>query len=115
MHITHQQVSLPTIMKKCSIREIKSDQLILYKQFLAVGLVDDEQCFCLTPADDFNAPFPTNDKEDSFTPGAYVDETLAGVVSFEGDGKDRQKLRHKGILFGMYVSKKIPDKELGKR
>jgi hypothetical protein len=107
LHITHQQVSLPTIMKKCSIREIKSDQLILYKQFLTVGLVDDEQSFCLTPADDFDAPFPTNDKEDSFTPGAYVDETLAGVVSFERDGKDRQKLRHKGILFGMYVSKKF--------
>jgi len=55
--------------------------------------------FRITPTDDLNAPFPTKDTEDSFTLGAFVGSELARIVSFERDGKDREKLRHKGILF----------------
>lgn len=92
-------------MSQVHIREIQSGQLTLYKQFLRVGLLDDEESFRITPEDDLHAPFPTKDQEDSFTLGAYMDASLAGVVSFTRDGIDREKLRHKGVLFRMYVSR----------
>lgn len=91
-------------MNDIKITEIKSDQIELYKKFLTVGLVNDEENFRITPNDDLNAPFPTKDKLDSFTLGAYSDNDLAGIVSFTREGEGREKLRHKGILFRMYVS-----------
>lgn len=91
-------------MHVVEIKEIISNQLQSYQLFFREGLIADETSFRITPADDENAPFPTRDKPDSFTLGAYLDEQLLGVVSFARDGADREKLRHKGILFRMYVS-----------
>ena len=102
-------------MNDIEITEIKSDQIDRYKMFLAVGLVHDEENFRISPHDDLNAPFPTKDKVDSFTLGAYSENQLAGVVSFMRDGGDREKLRHKGILFRMYVSKDFRGKGIGKK
>jgi ribosomal protein S18 acetylase RimI-like enzyme len=92
-------------MNNFEIIEIKSDQREKYKAFLTFGLINDEENFRISPNDDFGASFPTKDSLDSFTLGAYVDSEFAGVVSFARDGGDREKLRHKGILFRMYVSK----------
>lgn len=75
--------------------------------FLAIGLQSDEETLLITPRDNLNAPFPTKDRTDSFTLGAYAKNVLAGVASFARDGEDREKLRHKGILFTMYVSKEF--------
>jgi cyclohexyl-isocyanide hydratase len=86
------------------ITEIKSDQIEQYKNFFTYGLINDEENFRITTDDDRNAPFPTRDKADSFTLGAYTGSVLTGIVSFARDGADREKLRHKGILFRMYVS-----------
>ena len=91
-------------MDNLEILEIKSEQIKQYKDFLSVGLLNDEENFRITPTDDLNSPFPTKDKVDSFTLGAYIDNQLAGTVSFSRDGIDREKLRHKGLLFRMYVS-----------
>lgn len=96
------------------IDEIKSDQIEQYKNFLNLGLINDEENFRITPKDDLNAPFPTKDRPDSFTLGAYVDYELAGIVSFGRDGSDREKLRHKGVLFRMYVSEKFRGKGIAK-
>jgi RimJ/RimL family protein N-acetyltransferase len=101
-------------MSKPIIKEIKSDQLTSYKEFLRTGLIEDEDNFRLTANDDEEAPFPTNNKEDSFTLGAYINNELAGVVSFERDGAEREKLRHKGILFRMYISKKFRGRGVGR-
>jgi RimJ/RimL family protein N-acetyltransferase len=90
-----------------AILEIRSEQVALYKQFFMAGLIADEESFRMTPADDINLLFPTKDKEDSFTLGAYVDNELAGVVSFAREGIDREKLRHKGLLFRMLVARKF--------
>lgn len=88
-----------------TVREIASASSIEYFDFLREGLVADEEHFRITPDDDKEAAFPTKDKEDSFTIGAYnTDNELCGVASFTRDGADRQKLRHKGILFRMYVA-----------
>lgn len=94
-------------MELPKIIEIRASQNIEYKAFLNVGLFYDEENFRITPTDDLNAPFPTKDKLDSFTLGAYVQDQLVGIVSFTRDGVDREKLRHKGILFRMYVSKEF--------
>jgi RimJ/RimL family protein N-acetyltransferase len=101
-------------MSKPIIKEIKSDHLTSYKEFLRTGLIEDEDNFRLTANDDEEAPFPTNNKEDSFTLGAYINNELAGVVSFERDGAEREKLRHKGILFRMYISKKFRGRGVGR-
>ncbi len=68
----------------------------------------------MTAHDDLEAPFPTKDNEDSFTLGAYIDNDLAGVISFERDGINREKLRHKGILFRMYISKQFRGQGIAK-
>jgi ribosomal protein S18 acetylase RimI-like enzyme len=90
--------------KPIHIAEIKSDQIAKYKEFITVGLLNDGENFRISPNDDINAPFPTQDRDDSFTLGSFVNNTLVGVVSFERDGGNREKLRHKGILFRMYVA-----------
>jgi RimJ/RimL family protein N-acetyltransferase len=92
-------------MNNLKILELKSNQIKVYKDFLNVGLIEDEENFRITPNDDLHSPFPTKDKEDSFTLGAFIQNELVGIVSFTRDGNDREKLRHKGILFRMYVSK----------
>lgn len=89
---------------KIEIKEIFSKQIEQYKTFLAIGLQNDKDFLLITPEENSNAPFPTKDKIDSFTLGAYVENDLAGVVSFIRDGVEREKLRHKGILSTMYVS-----------
>ena len=94
-------------MNKIEIREIFSHQVEQYKMFLAVELQNDEGSLVITPEENLKAPFPTKDRTDSFTLGAYVENILAGVVSFVREGEDREKLRHKGFLSTMYVSKKF--------
>jgi cyclohexyl-isocyanide hydratase len=85
------------------IKEIQSKDLQEYKKFLLKGLIEDEANFRISPDDEKEAPFPTLDMVDSFTLGAFEDHHLAGIVSFQREGKDREKLRHKGLLFRMYV------------
>ncbi len=86
------------------IREIKSKEIQSYKEFFNSALIRDEESFRISPADEVNASFPTKDAADSFTLCAYSGDAMAGIVSFERDGINREKLRHKGILFRMYVA-----------
>jgi len=102
-------------MDSIEIVEIRSDQVEQYKKFLTFGLINDEENFRITPNDDLNAPFPTEDRLDSFSLGAYSNNELVGVVSFARDGRDREKLRHKGILFRMYVSKDFRGQGIAKK
>jgi RimJ/RimL family protein N-acetyltransferase len=102
-------------MGNLKIIEIKAHQINEYRKFLTIGLTNDEEHFRITPADDFGKEFPTKDRNDSFTLGAYIDGELAGVVSFARDGIDREKLRHKGILFRMYVSKDFRGQGVAKK
>lgn len=102
-------------MRDIKIVEIQSHVINEYKNFLLPGLIKDEENFRITPADDLEAPFPTKDKADSFTLGVYMDDVLAGVVSFTRDGIDREKLQHKGILFRMYVDVNFRGKGIAKK
>ena len=94
-------------MNSIEIKEILSKEIEQYKMFLATALQSDEENLLITLKDNSDAPFPTKDRNDSFTLGAYAENVLAGVVSFARDGEDREKLRHKGIMFTMYVSKEF--------
>ena len=85
------------------IVDLHSAQAEEYKRFFMEGLIRDEESFRISPGDETNAPFPTEARPDSFTLGAYLGGELAGVVSFQREGRDREKLRHKGLLFRMYV------------
>jgi ribosomal protein S18 acetylase RimI-like enzyme len=94
-------------MNSIEIKEILSAEIEQYKMFLAAALQSDEENLLITPRDNLDAPFPTKDRNDSFTLGAYTENVLAGVVSFARDGEDREKLRHKGIMSTMYVLKEF--------
>ncbi len=95
------------------VREIHASDIAAYKAFFLKGLVEDEANFRISPEDEKDAPFPTGGTPDSFTLGAFEDQRLAGIVSFQREGRDRGKLRHKGLLFRMYVDAQFRGKGVG--
>jgi len=86
------------------IKEINSKNISAYKQLIRRGLINDEECFRIAPEDEDMEAFPTNDKVDSFTLGAFKDHELVGVASFKRKGTNRLKLKHKGLLFKIFVN-----------
>ena len=94
-------------MDTVEIKEILSTQIEQYKMFLDIALQNDAETLLITPRDNLSAPFPTKDRNDNFTLGAYAKNILVGVASFVRDGEEREKLRHKGLLSTMYVSKEF--------
>jgi ribosomal protein S18 acetylase RimI-like enzyme len=87
-----------------------------YLAFFNQGLLDHRDCFRISPTDARREPFPTRATADSFTLGALNDTNeLMGVVSFQREGQTREKLRHKGLLFRMYVSQHYSGQGIGKR
>jgi cyclohexyl-isocyanide hydratase len=91
-------------MSTTTLRLLTETDLAAYRALLMPGLEQDADSFRIAPDDERDAPFPTHNRPDSFTMGTFVGEQLAGVVSFQREGADRIKLRHKGLLFRMYVS-----------
>jgi len=102
-------------MNTIEIKEILSSDIDLYKMFLDAALESDKENLLITYDDNKNAVFPTKDRNDSFTLGAYSNNILAGVVSFARDGEDREKLRHKGFISTMYVTKEFRGYGIAKR
>ena len=86
------------------LRLLTETDLPAYRALLLPGLEQDADSFRIAPHDEQQAHFPTQNRPDSFTLGTFVDGQLAGIVSFQREGADRVKLRHKGLLFRMYVS-----------
>lgn len=97
------------------IEEITADQIEIYKELILKGLVEAEECFRITPKDERSEPFPTTNQTDSFTIGAFDENKLAGVASFKRDGMIRKKLRHKGILFKIYVHSEYRQRGIAKK
>ena len=102
-------------MDNIEIKEILSADIELYKTFLAAALQIDKENLLITDQDNKESTFPTKDRNDSFTLGAFVENILAGIVSFTRDGGDREKLRHKGLISTMYVSKEFRGYGIEKR
>ena len=89
---------------------------VAYQAFLIPGLRSHTDAFRLSAQDEAGAAFPTKGTADSFTLAAVDTATghYLGVVSFARDGDTREKLRHKGLLFRMYVSPESTGKGIGR-
>lgn len=87
-----------------------------YQAFRLEGFHRHQDCFRSKPSDQIKGSFPTIGTPDNFTLGFLTaTNELAGVVSFEREGQTRQKLRHKGLIFGMYVAEEYGRQHLGRR
>ena len=87
-----------------------------YKTFFTEGLHRHADCFGISPTDEATEPFPTTGAPDSFTLGLRTAAgALAGVVSFQRDGATRERHRHRGTLFRMYVARGFAGLGLGQR
>jgi cyclohexyl-isocyanide hydratase len=96
------------------IVELTEADAAAYKTFFLSGLTQHGDCFRISPRDEAGEPFPTRGQPDSFTLASISDaDEWMGVVSFEREGLTREKLRHKGLLFRMYVSHKHGGKGVG--
>ncbi len=87
-----------------------------YRAFFGRGLREHPAAFRLTPADEATEPFPTTGAADSFTLAAEDDATrhLLGVVSFRRAEANRERLRHRGLLFRMYVDQRAQGQGVGR-
>ncbi|MFD2574217.1 GNAT family N-acetyltransferase [Spirosoma soli] len=95
--------------------ELTAEQSFNYHQFMLNGLQKHRNCFRISAADQVNEPFPTRATPDSFTLGILTNTNeLAGVVSFQREGQTREKIRHKGLLFRMYVASEYGGQGLGR-
>lgn len=97
------------------VEEINTDHHEIHQKLILKGLVEDEECFRITPEDALLEPFPTTDQPDSFTMGAFHEDNLVGIASFKRDGLIRKKLRHKGILFQIYVHSDYRQRGIAKK
>ena len=86
-----------------------------YKDFILQGLRAHPAAFRISPADELTEPFPTTGSTDSFTLAAEDEATkvLLGAVSFRRGEANREKLRHKGLLFRMYVDQQTQGQGIG--
>ncbi|MBD2766663.1 GNAT family N-acetyltransferase [Hymenobacter sp. BT664] len=85
-----------------------------YQDFFLQGLLAHPACFRISP-DEAMEPFPTAGTADSFTLAMEEETTgqLLGVVSFKRAEANRAKLRHRGLLFRMYVDQQAQGKGVG--
>lgn len=95
--------------------DLTAEQNFGYQSFMLDGLQQHRDHFRISPADAKTEAFPTRAAPDSFTLGLLTDaDELAGVVSFQREGQTREKLRHKGLLFRMYVAAEQSGRGLGR-
>ncbi len=98
-----------------NIVELTAKDITQYKQFITQGLMENENAFRISPADELNEGFPTQDNPYSFTLGAVTEAgELMGIVSFKREVENRIRLQHKGLLFRMYVSDQYSGRGIAK-
>lgn len=97
------------------IKTITQDyEIKAYYDLLVKAITDEPQFFRVAPVDIEGEVFPTKDTFENFTLGAFSDEgVLLGTVGFKRDLF--VKLKHKGLIFRMYVSEKAKGQGLGRK
>lgn len=84
------------------IRILVQEDEKAYHALMAHGLEAHADAFRISLLDEGEPMVPfARKKPDAFTLGAWLAEKLVGTVSFERDA--REKFRHKGLLYRMYV------------
>ena len=92
--------------------ELTTEQPHNYKKFFLQGLRDHQDCFRTSASDEMRVYFPTDGTPESFTLAAVSDQDeLLGVVSFERESTG--KMKHKALLFRMYVTAQFAGRGLG--
>lgn len=94
------------------IRELRQDDDWTYRSLWRDALCCHGQYFRTAADDNVAAGIPTRGTEDSFTLGAFDNHTLVGIVSLERD--TGMKLRHKALLFRMFVTPKCAGCGIGR-
>jgi ribosomal protein S18 acetylase RimI-like enzyme len=85
-----------------------------YYELLIKAITNEPQFFRVAPIDIEGEVFPTKDTFENFTLGAFSDQgELVGTVGFKRDLF--VKLKHKGLIFRMYVSEKAKGQGLGRK
>lgn len=94
------------------IRELDTKDNDAYRRLWLQGITEQPSCFRIAPEDQPSPSIPTHGTRDSFTLGAFADTELVGIVSLERER--RAKLRHKALIFRMFVSPKAAGRGVGK-
>lgn len=95
-----------------NIIELKPADNERYRKLWLTGITEYSEFFRVAVDDDPEPSIPTKFNSCSFTLGAFVEDTLVGVVSFERD--QRIKLRHKALIFRMFVHPAVAGQGIGK-
>lgn len=97
------------------IQTIHTEKATEYYQLLERGITEHADFFRIAPQDLRHEPFPTQNTADSFTLIAYSDKgEMLGTVGFQRE-QNRLKLRHKGLLFRMYVVPESAGQGIGRK
>jgi GNAT superfamily N-acetyltransferase len=92
----------------------EAHEIKAYYDLLTKAITEEAQFFRLTPVDMEGESFPTEDTFDSFTLGAFSENgELLGTVGFKRDSFI--KLKHRGLVFRMYVSERAKGLGLGRK
>ncbi len=89
-------------METLSIRILDPKDEVLYSELFLRGLELDERNFRIA-VEDCRGPCLPRSSSESFTLGGFYGDRLVGIVSFEREGSDRVKARHKGRVYRMLV------------
>lgn len=91
----------------------EEDDIKAYYELLKKAITDEPQFFRVAAIDIEGEVFPTKDTIENFTLGAFSEDgELLGTSGFKRDLF--VKLKHKGLIFRMYVSEKAKGRGLGR-
>ena len=91
----------------------EEDDIKAYYELLKKAITDEPQFFRVSAVDILGEVFPTKDTIENFTLGAFSEDgELLGTAGFKRDLF--VKLKHKGLIFRMYVSEKAKGQGLGR-
>jgi len=94
------------------IRTLQETDNALYSELWRSALLEQDEFFRISIDDEPSPKIQTKFSNESFTLGAFINDTLVGTVSVEREV--RTKLKHKALLFRMFVHASAAGKGVGK-
>ncbi len=94
------------------IRTLQESDQTVYSGLWRSAIVEQDEFFRISIEDEPSPQIQTKFSNESFTLGAFIDSNLVGTVSIERDL--RAKLKHKALLFRMFVHSSAAGKGVGK-
>jgi GNAT superfamily N-acetyltransferase len=99
-------------MSQLKIRTLQESDQAIYSELWRNALTEEDEFFRISIEDEPLPRIQTKFSNESFTLGAFIDSNLVGTVSIECDL--RMKLKHKALLFRMFVHASAAGKGVGK-